>query len=347
LPGTRDGFEMYQRLRPGETDNPFTQEDLDALLQAQDIPARFRGWLTQIAYRTLSRVDVRRMYRLGVLDEEGVYQAYLDLGYNQDDAAKMTEFTVKFETSEERDITRSAVQTGYETGLLTRQEALNHLTGIGYNQNIAQFWLDLVDWELENDKRKNQLDYIEDLYLNGQIDEGELMGELGALDMPSDRMQRIYDQLYLKRRNKIKLPSKTELDRWLKMGVVDEGFFVDGHLALGYRQEDAERYLFESLTERQEDAAEAAADAQEEQERVYEASLRSEYQISTADINQEIAQAKLAIADIKLAIAEGVDDKTAQELKTRVVKIKRYIAALREQKARLRLEFEQELAPEE
>lgn len=347
LPGPRDGFEMFQRLRPGRTDTPFTEADLSKLLRALDIPPKFRGWLTQIAYRTLSRVDVRRMYRVGTLDRQGVLDNYLDLGYSPKNAELMTDFTIRYETEEPKEATRSAIQTGYEVGLLRRDEAASYLQSLGYTSDIAEFWLDLVDWDLAQDQQKDKLDYIETRYLNGVIDEAELMGELGTLDMPSDRMQQIYEQLYIKKRNKIKLPSKTELDRWMKYDIIDETHFVDAHLALGYRREDAERYLEESLIEMQEAAVKEVQDTQKEQERIREARLSSYYQITTAEINQEIAQVKLAIADIKLALLEIEDPKQVSQLQARELEMKRYIAALRAAKAGEKLEYEELTAPEE
>ena len=42
--------------------------ELDMLLRAQDVMPFWRDRLTAIAYRPLTRVDVRRMYKQGVLN---------------------------------------------------------------------------------------------------------------------------------------------------------------------------------------------------------------------------------------------------------------------------------------
>ncbi|KKK61280.1 hypothetical protein LCGC14_3015910, partial [marine sediment metagenome] len=73
LPSPQQGFQMLHR---GVID----KADLNMLLKALDVMPFWRDKLTQIAYRPLTRVDVRRMYREGVLDEGEVFQSYLKQG---------------------------------------------------------------------------------------------------------------------------------------------------------------------------------------------------------------------------------------------------------------------------
>ena len=89
LPSPQQGFEMLHRGIIGEA-------DLHMLMRALDIMPYWRDKLIAMAYRPLSRVDVRRMYALGVLDVSGVRKAYTDLGYNNYNADLMTKFTIKY-----------------------------------------------------------------------------------------------------------------------------------------------------------------------------------------------------------------------------------------------------------
>jgi len=41
------------------------------------------------------------------------------------------------------------------------------------------------------------------------------------------------------------MPGRTELERWLKLQIIDEKFFIDRMLALGYRKPDILNYLTE------------------------------------------------------------------------------------------------------
>lgn len=89
LPSAQQGFEMLHRGVIGK-------DDLYMLMRALDIMPYWRDKLIQIAYRRLTRVDVRRMFALGVIDVSGVRKAYTDLGYNEYDANLMTNFTIKY-----------------------------------------------------------------------------------------------------------------------------------------------------------------------------------------------------------------------------------------------------------
>ncbi len=89
LPSPQQGFEMLHRGVIGEG-------EINMLMRALDIMPYWRDKLIQIAYRPLSRVDVRRMYALGVIDTSGIRKAYKDIGYNEYNADLMTKFTVAY-----------------------------------------------------------------------------------------------------------------------------------------------------------------------------------------------------------------------------------------------------------
>ena len=88
LPSPQQGFEMLHR---GIID----QDELNMLLRALDVMPFWRSRLTAMAFRPLTRVDVRRMYKEGILDEAGVYKAYLDNGYTPENAERMTQFKIR------------------------------------------------------------------------------------------------------------------------------------------------------------------------------------------------------------------------------------------------------------
>lgn len=171
LPSPQQGFEMLHRGVIGEG-------DLNMLMRALDIMPFWRDKLTQIAYRPLSRVDVRRMYALGVLDVSGVRKAYTDLGYNDYNADLMTKFTIKYtegieerareakERAEEREqeakekailkeeeaVRRAAIPKVSEwttaqtlkfltTKLISEERARNELELLGYNEERISVYL--------------------------------------------------------------------------------------------------------------------------------------------------------------------------------------------------------------
>jgi len=48
-----------------------------------------------VRLRLIPRVDLRRMYMMGIPTEEDAYETHFDLGYKTEDARAMTEWTIR------------------------------------------------------------------------------------------------------------------------------------------------------------------------------------------------------------------------------------------------------------
>ncbi len=142
LPSTQQGFEMLHR---GVID----KDELDMLLRALDVMPFWRNKLTDIAYRRLSRVDIRRMYRVGVLDEREVLEAYLELGYNERDAERMGEFTIRQVLATQSKFTSGDILSAYAKYMITRPEAKDLLEVVGIKSENMEFILSTADYKRE------------------------------------------------------------------------------------------------------------------------------------------------------------------------------------------------------
>jgi len=155
LPSPNQGFEMFHR---GVID----YDTLKLLLKALDVMPYWRDKLIQIAYNPLTRVDVRRMYGLGVLGERDVYENYLAIGLSPKNAELLTQFTIRYETKDDesgatelQQLTRSVIITGYTRKQLTRDEAKKRLIALRYVPEDAELLLDIADY---NEYVKNNPD---------------------------------------------------------------------------------------------------------------------------------------------------------------------------------------------
>jgi len=134
LPSPQQGFEMLHR---GIID----RSELDMLLRASDVMPFWRDKLTQIAYRTLTRVDVRRMYKEGVLSEREVFEAYQDHGYSDENAERMAEFTVKQTLTSLSKFTSSDIIKAFTNRMIDRGAATSLLRDIGIRPEDAKYIL--------------------------------------------------------------------------------------------------------------------------------------------------------------------------------------------------------------
>lgn len=164
LPSLTMGYEMYHR-------NVISLEELRTLLRISDIPRFWRDKLVEISHTPITRVDVRRMFGMGVLTREQVKRSYLDLGYSETNAEYMAEFTVRYETAtgedrlgEYKDLTRSVVIRAYQKRMIERPDAVTRLLDLDYESEDVDFLLSLADWEKEVAETPDLLkDYQKDL----------------------------------------------------------------------------------------------------------------------------------------------------------------------------------------
>lgn len=201
LPSRTQGYEMYHRLRsamqidkdgnvvesggeyslPATYSNPFELNDLNTLLKRQDVLKRYRDQLVEIAYKPFTRVDVRRMYRAGVLSFEEVIAAYLDAGYNPERALKMAEFTRAWVTEgvEKRE-TKGGVLDAMKTGIISKAEAETEL-GAFYPADVAKRYVDIA-------LVKNKLNKADvgKLFYAGEMDESEARTRFAAMGYPAE-----------------------------------------------------------------------------------------------------------------------------------------------------------------
>lgn len=142
LPSIQQAFEMIHR-------GVITDDQLDILFKAADVLPFWRDKLKAIAFRTYTRVDIRRMYELGVLDRNDVYRSMLDIGYSPERAENMTEFYVRYaqrgetnDTEEIRSLSRSLIVRAFVKGIIEQSEALARLDTLGYTPADANLILE-------------------------------------------------------------------------------------------------------------------------------------------------------------------------------------------------------------
>jgi len=147
------GFEMIHRLRPGTTDNPFTLDDMLVLLKTADYPKFFRERLLEISYSPYTRVDVRRMFKFGILSREDVKGAYMDIGYDEEHAENLTKFTEQYETATEktkpeiaRDLNQGTIIDAYKKKIVDRSKAKELLKVLKYDDQETEIILKAAEF---------------------------------------------------------------------------------------------------------------------------------------------------------------------------------------------------------
>jgi len=239
-PSIGQGYEMLQR---GVID----KETLEFLYRTVEIPPYWRDKLTQIAYNPYSRVDVRRMHKMGVLSDEELLRAYKDIGYNDEHAEKMALFTVKYNQGANKGATKGEILTAYKEDLITRNDAKELLASLDYGDAEAEFVLILTDYKKDKKVHDDSVKLIGKQYKEGLIEDFQARDSLGRLNLSSEQSSLLMDQWGLDKFRARKEPSKTDLIMMLKKGVIDREQFAMELRNSGYGENYVQWYI--KLTE--------------------------------------------------------------------------------------------------
>ncbi|KKK47807.1 hypothetical protein LCGC14_3151480, partial [marine sediment metagenome] len=199
LPSAQQGFEMLHR-------GVINRAELDMLLRALDVMPFWRDRMTRIAFRRMTRVDIRRMYRVGVMDETEVYEANLELGYNERDAKRMTEYTIKQSLQTQSKFTARDIVSAYVKRMINISQARGLLTELGVRDTDISYILTTADYKKQWEFTDNQIAGIRNLYKRGMYDDNKAISELLKLNLPSEQVEVLMQQWFYDGKAK---PTKT------------------------------------------------------------------------------------------------------------------------------------------
>jgi hypothetical protein len=238
LPSALMGFEMMHR-------GVITEEELKTLMRTLDIMPYWRDKLIEISYNPLTRVDVRRMYGMGVLNLDQVYKSYKDIGYNDENARLMTEFTAKYETSADKELSKAEILDGYKRKYFSVSEATELLKTLGYDDTEVDYYLSKEEYNEYKEQKQDMLKLVEDMYKKGLVTDNEVISELAKLNMQNSEITYYLNKWAVSLVHKTSQPEKADLKNWLQKKVISRDIFIDEMRNLGYNDNYISCYLQE------------------------------------------------------------------------------------------------------
>lgn len=229
----------YQMLHRGE----ITYDELDMLFRAVEMPPFWREKLTAIAYHPYTRVDVRRMHDSGTLNDAELLTAYTDLGFDNEKATKMAEFTVAYNLKNNRELTKTQIINSYIDGLITRTDAKDLLITLKYPEAMAEFNIVIAEFQRDLGYQDDIVKNIRDRYLNNLIDKKTATNKLNEMNLPAVRVTILIDKWALDKFEDIKIPSKTDLQKMFLNGFITEDDYASDLKRLGYNPRDTALYI--------------------------------------------------------------------------------------------------------
>jgi hypothetical protein len=329
LPGPTMGAEMLHRTS-------MTEADYATLLRIADYPQQWRQWMTEIAYAPYTRVDIRRMFQVGVLKTyQELVRAYKDIGYKDDKAQKLADFTVLEYGETEKEATKSEVLSAYQIGRLSQAEARGYLAEMMYPAWLIDAFIARVDLTKANALAKQQIDYAKTLYVNGQFSKSDVYTVLNKVPLTAAEVEMYLAQWDIARSAKDTRPTRADLRKFFienLISVADFQLELKGwHLSdkyINWYVADAMRDLVKTATS---DVSTASAEVT----RVGTAVAKTVYDVQAADIAVQIAKLNLTIADLKASSTPEMTLAELTELGDLVVNCQLQIKALQLEKAQV------------
>jgi len=238
LPPVTLGYEMLHRRK-------IEIEDLRTLLRINDIAPYWIDKIIEVSYSPYTRVDARRMYELGVLNEKELYDAYRDIGYDDQHARNLVEWTKRYSTSSERELTKTQIIDAYVKNKITPYEARSLLMGIGYSFESAELILALEDYDIEKKRTDELIDLHKDEVLHGIETVEQFKTQMKQLGLSQREIDRLVDEIAVSLRKRRAHPSKEDLVRWYKKKIIGLDEFKEEMAIIGYTAKDIDRYLAE------------------------------------------------------------------------------------------------------
>lgn len=208
MPGRDAFFEMFQRTTDKPLDphadeieledgthvyNIMGRDTLNLALRDIDTPPFYRDKLTQVAYRPLTRIDIRRLHKVGLLSKAQVERAYLDLGNPPEHARLLAEFVVRLNATTSKNqaqtlttnLQRHVVQL-FIQDKLSKDEVTDTLTDLQFTPEEIDVFVQEANLVRAAEFQSAVEGGIGKLYMAGIIQETEAIQRLRDSDLPED-----------------------------------------------------------------------------------------------------------------------------------------------------------------
>lgn len=228
LPSPTQGYEMLHRLHPdvlrilgdkyvsmglaSSREEAISKlgTDLDTLrelLKVADYPRYWRDRLIAISYNPLTRVDLRRIYAMGLISREELIARLREIGYSPQDAELMAEFYDEYKTDLDK-LEFDVHVDGFLEGLVSEADFRAYFEAKGWSSDKITRLIELlraqetIAWHKKTESRI--LSLAQSLLAQGELSEDDFMDILIAYGIPNLFLEPVSSVISMKRIHSIK-----------------------------------------------------------------------------------------------------------------------------------------------
>jgi hypothetical protein len=144
----------------------------------------------------------------------------MEIGYREEDAIALTQFTIVDSLEEEKELTKTQILDLFEAKAISEEEAIRNLMDINYSEETAKYIMALKKYDIAKKEEKDYIDALTILYANGQIQWDNLVDKINKLNLPSSQIIKILDKAEDEKNKNTKMPSKEDIIKWYRSGYI-------------------------------------------------------------------------------------------------------------------------------
>ena len=249
IPSNTALFEMLHRLRPNRRSSPVpadavvTKDDVLDALVVNDVLPYWAKRLVEISYKPLTRTDTQRAYFIDAISEDELFDSYMDLGYNADNATRLVKFTNQLKAKRKQisggTERPTSVLKYYKNWLIGDTEARQRLKNSGLSDNAANEALQIAANQRKNDSQLACIKGIKAQYKRFIIDDVEARRDLTAIGVAIENITPLVAQWNCERANKPKELTAAQVCNAYKNLLIDKQEYYRRLKAIGYQEDEA------------------------------------------------------------------------------------------------------------
>jgi hypothetical protein len=291
IPSNTALYEMLHRLRPDRPEvfeankdqlrriaNPTENEgkngpivvepnDVEHAIVINDMAPGWVSALMEISYRPITNTDASRAFEIGTFNENDLYHAFRDNGYNDRNAKTLVTF---YKGQRSRKIANAAgVWTTRKTlkalkeGLIDEQRADDLLSPILIDPDVRMRAIAGAITEADVETKSVVVKSLRQRYIYGEFGIDDLRGFLGVTGVDPARIENIVRQWTAQRDGRMREPRVRMICEWYTNRLITYEEYFDRVMRLGYSSSDAANIVAVCEANRQSKAAREAAQAAE------------------------------------------------------------------------------------
>jgi len=266
LPGIAQAMEMYRRLGRARPPLKFDETAFKEYLKYADVMPGFRDRIVEILQVLPTRVDLRRMWKHGIIEMQ--YERYKEFpneyptmpkhiaspfdmlveyyrqnGYSAANAWALAWLAVEMADPADKDLTRVMILDLYTHGEVSREDTIKSLKKIRYDTEEAEYIVKLREADTRRKRLDRAIKRLEKAFAQGTLNLDTFAIKLAELNLHSAWEKQVLFEAIEDKNAAETLPSRTELKEFFQKGFNSRQATKGLLVSSGVSDSNAEKYL--------------------------------------------------------------------------------------------------------